>query len=115
MTESVEMLFKECKGGADFNGLCEMGKRWQMIFSLTIATLMHIFFVIISYGCKVPTGIFVPSMAIGASFGRTVGLLVRLCMKRRRICITPGTYVFLGAAAALSGIMHIVPILPLRH
>lgn len=48
-----------------------------MIFSLTVATVVRVFLVIISYGCKVPAGIFVPSMAVGASFGRTVGILVQ--------------------------------------
>ncbi|KAG5352584.1 hypothetical protein C0989_001618 [Termitomyces sp. Mn162] len=33
--------------------------------------------VVISYGCKVPAGIFVPSMAIGATFGRMIGILVK--------------------------------------
>ncbi|KAA8901445.1 voltage gated chloride channel [Sphaerosporella brunnea] len=119
MTESMEILFKECEGGHDFNGLCQRGHRWSMVFSLTIATIIRIFLVIISYGCKVPAGIFVPSMAIGASFGRTVGILVQALhetMPDARFfssckpdvpCITPGTYAFLGAAAALSGIMHI--------
>jgi hypothetical protein len=32
---------------------------------------------VISYGCKVPAGIFVPSMAIGASFGRMIGIMVK--------------------------------------
>lgn len=90
-----------------------------MILSLAIATVLRIFLVIISYGCKVPAGIFVPSMAIGASFGRMVGILVQALHERFPDshffsacqpdvpCITPGTYAFLGAAAALSGIMHI--------
>ena len=58
-------------------------------------------------------------MAIGASFGRMVGILVQAmheAFPRAQFfaacepdvpCITPGTYAFLGAAAALSGIMHI--------
>ena len=90
-----------------------------MVFSLFIATTLRIFFVIISYGCKVPAGIFVPSMAIGASFGRMIGILVQWLYEvfpDSRFfsacqpdvpCITPGTYAFLGAGAALSGIMHI--------
>ena len=90
-----------------------------MVFSLTMATIIRIFLVIVSYGCKVPAGIFVPSMAIGASFGRTVGILVQALHEHYPSasffascqpdipCITPGTYAFLGAAAALSGIMHI--------
>ena len=52
-------------------------QRWRMIFSLLLAVIIRIFLVIISYGCKVPAGIFVPSMAIGATFGRMVGILVQ--------------------------------------
>ncbi|CAL3962820.1 unnamed protein product [Diplocarpon coronariae] len=119
MTESMEILFLECEGAEDYNGLCDRENRWRMVASLTIATILRIFLVIISYGCKVPAGIFVPSMAIGASFGRTVGILVQALHEAYPAsvffsacepdvpCITPGTYAFLGAAAALSGIMHI--------
>lgn len=90
-----------------------------MIISLALATVIRTGLVIISYGCKVPAGIFVPSMAIGASFGRMVGILVEAlhesfpsstffaACKPDVPCITPGTYAFLGAGAALSGIMHI--------
>lgn len=90
-----------------------------MVFSLLIATILRVGLVIISYGCKVPAGIFVPSMAVGASFGRMVGILVQAlhesfpdssffaACEPDVPCITPGTYAFLGAAAALSGIMHL--------
>jgi chloride channel 3/4/5 len=121
MTESMEILFLECEGAEDYNGLCDKENRFRMILSLTIATIIRVFLVIISYGCKVPAGIFVPSMAIGASFGRTIGILVQALHEANPTsvffsacqplqegpCITPGTYAFLGAAAALSGIMHI--------
>jgi chloride channel 3/4/5 len=74
MTESMEILFQECEGDHDYDGLCDDKNRWSMVASLLFATLMRTFLVIISYGCKVPAGIFVPSMAIGAYFGRMVGL-----------------------------------------
>ncbi|KAI0396411.1 voltage gated chloride channel [Xylariaceae sp. FL0594] len=119
MTESMEILFLECEGTEDYHGLCEQDKFWSNIISLVIATVIRILLVIISYGCKVPAGIFVPSMAIGASFGRTVGIIMQAiyhanpdsiffsqCLPDEP-CITPGTYAFLGAAAALSGIMHV--------
>jgi len=119
MTESMEILFLECEGAEDYHGLCEKDKRWSMVFSLTIATFLRMFLVILSYGCKVPAGIFVPSMAIGASMGRTIGILVQALHEAYPTsvffsacgpdgpCITPGTYAFLGAASTLSGIMHI--------
>ncbi|KAK4995566.1 glycerol ethanol, ferric requiring protein [Elasticomyces elasticus] len=119
MTESMEILFLECKGGHDYDELCDKKNRLSMTMSLAIATILRVFLVIISYGCKVPAGIFVPSMAIGASFGRMVGILVQALHESFPSskffaacepdvpCITPGTYAFLGAGAALSGIMHI--------
>ncbi|KAK2059894.1 voltage gated chloride channel [Colletotrichum caudatum] len=119
MTESMEILFLECEGAEDYHGLCDSDKRLSNILSLALATVLRVLLVIISYGCKVPAGIFVPSMAIGASFGRTVGIIVQAiheanptsaffaACKPDEPCITPGTYAFLGAAAALSGIMHI--------
>lgn len=119
MTESMEILFRECEGDHYFHDLCDAENRTSMIFTLLVATALRAFLVIISYGCKVPAGIFVPSMAIGASFGRMVGMLVQALHERfpdaaffsmcvpNEPCITPGTYAFLGAGAALSGIMHI--------
>lgn len=98
---------------------CRSQNRWSMVFSLAIATVLRTGLVIISYGCKVPAGIFVPSMAVGASFGRMVGIMVHALHESFPQsaffascdpdvpCITPGTYAFLGAGAALSGIMHL--------
>lgn len=98
---------------------CRSKNRWSMVFSLAIATVLRTGLVIISYGCKVPAGIFVPSMAVGASFGRMVGIMVQALHESFPQsaffascdpdvpCITPGTYAFLGAGAALSGIMHL--------
>jgi len=51
--------------------------QWPMVNSLLLATIIRTGFVIISYGAKVPAGIFVPSMAIGATFGRMVGIIVK--------------------------------------
>ncbi|KAJ5091951.1 hypothetical protein NUU61_006821 [Penicillium alfredii] len=119
MTEMMEILFRECEGGHDYQGLCQAKNRWSMVLSLAVATVFRTLLVIVSYGCKVPAGIFVPSMAVGASFGRMVGIMVRALQesfpdsaffsscKPDVPCITPGTYAFLGAGAALSGIMHL--------
>lgn len=118
MTKSMELLFKECEG-EDYDGMCAPGPKFSIVLSLLWATMIRTLFVIITYGCKVPAGIFVPSMAIGATFGRAIGMLVAALQERFPTaalfsackpdvpCITPGTYAFLGAAAALSGIMHI--------
>ncbi|WWC97131.1 hypothetical protein V866_004009 [Kwoniella sp. B9012] len=119
MTESLSLLFRECEGGGDHEGLCQTSSQWRMVNSLLIATVVRTALVVISYGCKVPAGIFVPSMAVGATFGRMVGILVKAmhtsypqapwfaACAPDAPCITPGTYAFLGAAAALGGITRI--------
>ncbi len=90
MTESLEILFKECEGGGDHANLCQYvdefrrrlimnrtSSQWQMVNSLLLATIVRTALIVISYGCKVPAGIFVPSMAVGATFGRMVGIIVK--------------------------------------
>ncbi|EEB93620.1 hypothetical protein MPER_07692, partial [Moniliophthora perniciosa FA553] len=117
MTESMAVLFRECDNA--MTDICQTGLQWKIASSLVLATMIRIGLVVISYGCKVPAGIFVPSMAIGASFGRVIGIMVKAMYRAypqsgifaycdpNIPCITPGTYAFLGAAAALSGIMRI--------
>lgn len=117
MTESMQSLFHDCSNSEHF--LCKSDSNKTMIFfSLVFATLARMFLTIITYGCKVPAGIFVPSMAAGATFGRAIGTLVETfynhhkdsplfatCLEKET-CVIPGTYAFLGAGAALSGITH---------
>ncbi|KAL1935811.1 hypothetical protein VTP01DRAFT_4951 [Rhizomucor pusillus] len=121
MTEIMGILFHECQGSdsEDYYGLCQDSQTARMVALLFVATALRTFGTIVSYGCRVPCGIFVPSMAIGATFGRMVGLLVKSWQeanpefflfsscKPDGPCITPGTYAFLGAAAALCGVMRI--------
>ncbi|KIJ60010.1 hypothetical protein HYDPIDRAFT_99474, partial [Hydnomerulius pinastri MD-312] len=119
MTEMMSILFRECEGGGDYDNLCQLSVQWPMVNSLLLATFIRMGLVVISYGSKVPAGIFVPSMAVGATFGRMVGIIVKAMYRAypqsgmfavcdpNVPCITPGTYAFLGAAAALSGVMRI--------
>jgi chloride channel 3/4/5 len=118
MTESMQILFHECEEGWD-NISCRPANRWYVGFALVAGVIIRTFLTIISYGSKVPAGIFVPSMAIGALFGRLVGTIMWALHDRYPTatffascppdgaCITPGTYALLGSAALLSGVMHI--------
>ncbi|WFD29995.1 glycerol ethanol, ferric requiring protein [Malassezia sp. CBS 17886] len=119
MTEALEVLFRQCEGTSDSNVLCQSRSQWAMVGLLLVATALRFVLVTLSYGCKVPAGIFVPSMAIGATFGRMVGILVKALQTAHPTwnmfascpvgepCITPGTYAVLGAAAALAGVTRI--------
>lgn len=120
MTETMQILFNECDAGSEY-AICNPNSRKVSIFmSLIFATGARMILTICTYGCKVPAGIFVPSMATGATFGRALGMIVEkiqqnhkdssiflTCPANGDKCIIPGTYAFLGAAAALSGITHL--------
>ncbi|KAI8869354.1 hypothetical protein GQ42DRAFT_179345 [Ramicandelaber brevisporus] len=115
MGELLSILLRECKDG-DYYGLCKRTAFGSVTSSLFVAALIRFVMTIISYGCKVPCGIFVPSMAVGATAGRLLGLLVQELhlahptwslfagCPSEGICITPATYAFLGTAAALGGV-----------
>jgi chloride channel 3/4/5 len=112
MTELLSILFQECEQ-QDYEKLCHDNQAGRMVFLLLVATLVRTFLTILSFGAKVPAGLFVPSMAIGASFGRLLGILVQTLYRHYpdlflfagcpadAQCITPGIFAFLGAAAAL--------------
>ncbi|KAL3232341.1 Anion/proton exchange transporter GEF1 [Nakaseomyces bracarensis] len=116
MTEGMGILFHECvkndNSSAFAHKLCQIDSNSQVVdftrqfFTLIVATIIRIHFVIVSYGARVPAGIFVPSMAVGASFGRAISLLAKRYLFETN-SITPGAYAFLGAAAALCGITNL--------
>ncbi|KAF9969139.1 hypothetical protein BGZ65_012225, partial [Modicella reniformis] len=64
--------------------------------------VMKVFLNFITFGVKVPGGIFIPTMVAGAVFGRMVGLGVQWLIAMD--CIIPGLYAMIGAAACLSGV-----------
>lgn len=118
MTKSMQILFHECEHGWSHPS-CDVNHQTRLAFSLAVALIIRTALVLVSYGAKVPAGIFVPSLAIGALFGRFVGTLMLAFHQRfpdlemfsgcipDKPCINPGAYAALGAGALLAGVMHI--------
>eukprot|EP00079_Xenopus_tropicalis_P033060 XP_017946831.1 PREDICTED: H(+)/Cl(-) exchange transporter 3 isoform X4 [Xenopus tropicalis] len=86
---------------------------WQLCLALVFKIIMTVF----TFGIKVPSGLFIPSMAIGAIAGRIVGIAVEQLAYYHHDwfifkewcevgadCITPGLYAMVGAAACLGGV-----------
>ncbi|KAJ1911354.1 glycerol ethanol, ferric requiring protein [Tieghemiomyces parasiticus] len=115
MSEVMSYLLRDCKDG-DYFGLCRVDYAPRMVWLLFVATVVRITLTVLSYGARVPCGIFIPSMAVGATFGRMVGILVQSLHRARpraplfaaclpdSPCIEPAIYAFLGAGAALGGV-----------
>ncbi len=88
----------------------------MMLWTLLLVGLLKLVFTIFTFGVRVPAGIFVPSLAIGACFGRITGILVQMAQESNPTaslfascpkdgqCITPGIYAMVGAAGVLAGV-----------
>lgn len=116
-SELVYVLFAECADIQDDQlGLCKSGKaNTGVIVLLLVSALLGFFLASLTFGLQIPAGIILPSMAIGALYGRAVGLVVDVWQAAHpgwivfaacepdKPCITPGTYAIVGAASALGG------------
>lgn len=86
---------------------------WLLLFAFILKLALTIF----TFGMKVPCGLFIPSLLLGAIMGRIVGIGVEQlaythphlwifageCNPESKF-ITPGLYAMVGAAAVLGGV-----------
>eukprot|EP00002_Diphylleia_rotans_P040457 TRINITY_DN9591_c0_g3_i2.p1 TRINITY_DN9591_c0_g3~~TRINITY_DN9591_c0_g3_i2.p1 ORF type:complete len:828 (+),score=153.35 TRINITY_DN9591_c0_g3_i2:69-2552(+) len=117
-TELIGKLFSECIESSpdeELGFICRRDSLFEAIGGLTVAFVVKLVLTTVTIGIKVPSGLLIPSLAIGACFGRVIGILVeRLrydnadsiffseCVQSG--CITPGVYAMVGAAAVLGGV-----------
>ncbi|KAE9620971.1 putative chloride channel, voltage gated [Lupinus albus] len=71
------------------------------VFSLFIFFLVVYFMGVITYGIAIPSGLFIPVILAGASYGRLVGSIFDPVMT-----LDPGFFALLGAASFLGGTMR---------
>lgn len=77
--ELVYNLFAECYEGEWHEGLC-VGRTtpvMPVVNEIAIAGLIKAWLLIITFGIKLPAGVFIPSLGVGACAGRIVGLAVQ--------------------------------------
>lgn len=100
----------------DFFGLCYQSSNGAftvtgLLSALILSAAIRMVLCVISFGLRVPGGVYLPSMVIGACVGRSVGLIVRALVQNAApfetgsaTLVTPGTYALVGSAAFLGGI-----------
>ncbi|KAJ7096255.1 clc channel [Mycena epipterygia] len=122
-TELVYELFVECRTGSGntHSGLCVVDPGsfehvWPVVQAILVAMVVKGALTIVTFGIKVPAGIFIPTLGVGACAGRVLGIGMQWMQVRHpdsRLfqscagdmdCIVPGLYAMVGAAAALSGV-----------
>jgi chloride channel 3/4/5 len=94
----------------------------KVIRYLLVAFIIKAFLTIISFGIKVPAGIYVPSMVVGGLMGRIVGHITQYIVLRHptfflfqscpstggtEACVTPGVYALIAAGATMCGVTRL--------
>ncbi|PWN86989.1 hypothetical protein FA10DRAFT_269605 [Acaromyces ingoldii] len=120
--ELIADLFGECHEHESLEGLCVSAPSQIRPLLAAVAWTMVAkgALTVVTFGIKLPAGIFIPTLAVGACFGRIVGLAVQYVQwtrpqleffawcpaadEQQQSCIVPGVYAMVGAAAALSGV-----------
>ena len=118
-SEVVYSLFAECSATpTDPFSLCATTATgiFSTVLLLLLAAVLGFLLSSLTFGLTIPAGIILPSMAIGALYGRALGLMVSSLQLAHPTlpffaacepdmpCVTPGTYAIIGAASALGGV-----------
>ena len=124
-SELVSELATACSQGeisvADFGPCPSTESIPALLKSLGVAFLVKGVLTIITFGLKVPAGIYIPSMVVGGLLGKIVGHTVQLsvatfphmsfllgCKEGKEVgCVVPGVYAMIGAGATMCGVTRL--------
>ncbi|KAH6658210.1 voltage-gated chloride channel protein [Truncatella angustata] len=107
----------------DSLGLCpsDMSEIPGIMRLLLVALLIKGFLTIITFGIKVPAGIYVPSMVVGGLMGRIIGHATQWLVMRfptwglwgtcpiyaEATCVQPGVYALIAAGSTMCGVTRL--------
>lgn len=124
VAELLAELASPCTAGS-MTGLCPAAEDIpSVIWYLVMAFVIKAALTIVTFGIKVPAGIYVPSMVVGGLMGRIVGHFVQWLVYRYpdswafgycsnsshgaiEECVTPGVYALVAAGATMCGVTRL--------
>ncbi|KAF2144212.1 uncharacterized protein K452DRAFT_296433 [Aplosporella prunicola CBS 121167] len=104
-------------------GLCATKERIpEIIWYLFLAFIVKALLTVVTFGIKVPAGIYVPSMVVGGLMGRMIGHIVQYLAlnyshtglfgtcradANPESCVVPGVYAMVAAGATMCGVTRL--------
>jgi chloride channel 3/4/5 len=123
VTELLFELTTPCTGESKSRtGLCPQEDNiLEVVQYLLVAFVIKSFLTVVTFGIKVPAGIYVPSMVVGGLMGRIVGHVVQYWAANNptmflfnscdisgmESCVTPGVYALVAAGATMCGVTRL--------
>ncbi|KAK7207750.1 putative voltage-gated chloride channel [Myxozyma melibiosi] len=115
----VANLFQECAADST-SMLCDHDSSGKVIALLLLVAFLGIIFSAYTFGTSIPSGVMMPSMTVGACYGRAFGILMESWQRNHPdmiffrssrppdgACVTPEVYAIVGAASALGGVTRL--------
>ncbi|KKK13997.1 hypothetical protein ARAM_006908 [Aspergillus rambellii] len=123
VTELLLELASPCESSSS-DGLCPHPDGiGEVIRSLTVAFVIKSLLTVVTFGIKLPAGIYVPSMVVGGLMGRIVGHMTQYLVLQYpdfflfrsscpaiagiESCVTPGVYAMVAAGATMCGVTRL--------
>jgi len=114
----IRSLFHSCENeveSIDMFGLCsDDGIRplltMHLVFTLLVSSVIRFVQMTFTFGTGVPCGLFVPCLYVGATLGRTIGVvagMLNTSVYPFTAKVYPGVYAMIGAAAVLGGVCRV--------
>lgn len=117
MNAYLKLLFKDCTMESDSpsSDLLCLGNSFVTVLKLLFILLQGFFLTAYSYGLDIPGGILLPSLVLGATTGRALGIVSQwlqgavnwdsLATCTEKSClVSPSSYAVVGAAAFTTGV-----------
>lgn len=123
-TQILASLFSACSelpenGESAASLICDPNRRTTTYLVLAYAALSKLILTILTFGVRVPAGLFIPALTIGACVGRVIGditqyyaetepdwFVFRECASTS-VCVRPAIYAIVCAAATLGGVTQV--------
>ena len=122
--EVLSTLFSECSETgtlleAGESLLCDSNRVGKLFMVLFYAVIAKLFLTILTFGARIPAGLFIPSMTIGACAGRIIGVGMQILTEKfpdwlifrecsaTSVCVRPSLYALVGAGSTLAGVTQV--------
>ncbi|KAH9577774.1 Chloride channel [Trypanosoma melophagium] len=114
LLELLADAFQDCTPNSSIE-LCQESNVRTFLYLLITASV-KLLLCVYTVGTFLPSGVLVPSLAIGALYGRAFGIMCRAIQESyassyifsecwsQDLCVIPGVYAIVGAAAMLTGV-----------
>lgn len=121
LNEMLRFLYNDCISGDD-NPLCTVNtdySPWKTLGTLLLLSLEGFLLSAFTYGISIPGGVLLPSLVIGATIGRLLGVFMEFiqyklsgtasflhCYNEKSYCISAASYAVVGSASFFAAVTN---------